>query len=161
MLENWATIVEKDNNRLGDALAFYEAELVEASKEIDMKQVPNHLLIEAQMLISTNSYKRHSQWAELSYIYSYFETRLKAKRGAIATKIYEKCGRAISSTDMKYFIDSDTDIVAITDLLNKIQLLLNKFSGIVAAFEKMQWRISDVQKLITSDLQLSLIPING
>jgi uncharacterized protein YfdQ (DUF2303 family) len=146
---NWYDRVSKDISNIPDAVAFYEAELLEAKK--DARIVGNIEKSSAAMpgIVET----RFNQLQEIEAILEYLNIELRRLRSQHFRKYLENYQRSLSSRDCEKFVEGEADVVDFEKIINEFALLRNKWLGIVKALDQKQWHLSNIIKLRVAGME--------
>jgi hypothetical protein len=146
---NWYDRVSKDISNIPDAVAFYEAELLEAKK--DARIAGNIEKSSASMpgIVET----RFNQLQEIEAILEYLNIELRRLRSQHFRKYLENYQRSLSSRDCEKFVDGEADVVDFEKIINDFALLRNKWLGIIKALDQKQWHLSNIIKLRVAGME--------
>jgi uncharacterized protein YfdQ (DUF2303 family) len=146
---NWYDRVSKDISQIPDAVAFYEAELLEA--KIDARIAGNIEKAAASMPGIVEN--RFNQLQEIEAILEYLNIELRRLRSQHFRKYLENYQRSLSSRDCEKFVEGEADVVDFEKIINDFALLRNKWLGIIKALDIKQWQMSNIVKLRTAGLE--------
>ena len=146
---NWYDKVSKDISNIPDAVAYFEAELLQA--KIDAKIAGNLERAAANMPGIVEN--RFNQLQEIEAILEYLNIELRRLRSQHFRKYLENYQRALSSRDCEKFVEGEADVVDFEKIINDFALLRNKWLGIIKALDIKQWQISNIVKLRTAGLE--------
>lgn len=146
---NWYDRVSKDISNIPDAVAFYEAELLEAKK--DARIAGNIEKASASMpgIVET----RFNQLQEIEAILEYLNIELRRLRSQHFRKYLENYQRQLSSRDCEKFVEGEADVVDFEKIINDFALLRNKWLGIIKALDQKQWHLSNIIKLRVAGME--------
>lgn len=146
---NWYDRVSKDISTIPDAVAYYEAELLEAKK--DARIAGNIEKASAAMpgIVET----RFNQLQEIEAILEYLNIELRRLKSGLFRKYLENYQRALSSRDCEKFVDGESDVVDMEKIINDFALLRNKWLGIIKALDQKQWHLSNIIKLRVAGME--------
>jgi hypothetical protein len=146
---NWYDRVSKDISNIPDAVAHYEAELLEAKK--DARIAGNIERASASMpgIVET----RFNQLQEIEAILEYLNIELRRLRSQHFRKYLENYQRALSSRDCEKFVEGEADVVDFEKIINDFALLRNKWLGIIKALDQKQWHLSNIIKLRVAGME--------
>lgn len=145
---NWYNEVSRDIQRIPDAIAFYESELLEARKEVKLTGIIEKASAAMPAIVEI----RFHQLQELEAILQYLNIELRRLRSQHFRKYLENYQRALSSRDCEKFVDGEADVVDFEKIINDIALLRNKWLGVIKALEVKQFQLSNVVKLRAAGL---------
>jgi hypothetical protein len=146
---NWYDRVSKDISNIPDAVAYYEAELIQAKQ--DVRVAGNIERASAQMPGIVEN--RFNQLQEIEGILEYLNIELRRLRSQHFRKYLENYQRQLSSRDCEKFVEGEADVVDFEKIINDFALLRNKWLGIIKALDIKQWQLSNIVKLRTAGLE--------
>ena len=146
---NWYDRVSKDISNIPDAVAHYEAELLEA--KMDARIAGNIERASAAMpgIVET----RFNQLQEIEAILEYLNIELRRLRSQHFRKYLENYQRSLSSRDCEKFVEGEADVVDFEKIINDFALLRNKWLGIIKALDQKQWHLSNIIKLRVAGME--------
>jgi hypothetical protein len=146
---NWYDRVSKDISNIPDAVAHYEAELLEA--KLDARIAGNIERASAAMpgIVET----RFNQLQEIEAILEYLNIELRRLRSQHFRKYLENYQRSLSSRDCEKFVEGEADVVDFEKIINDFALLRNKWLGIIKALDQKQWHLSNIIKLRVAGME--------
>ena len=147
-MTNWYDKVSKDVNNIPAAVAYYEAELLQAKKEIKITGRIEKASSMMPALVET----RFGQLQEIEAILEYLNIELRRLRATHFRKYVENYQRQLSSRDAEKFVDGEADVVDFEKIINEFALLRNKWLGIIKGLDIKQWQLSNIVKLRTAGL---------
>jgi hypothetical protein len=140
---NYFQSVKENETTLPSALKFFNDEYESGREEVKIKGS----LTECVSKISSRYEYRVSQLQEIEAILKHFEIKLSQKKSNLYQKYLENYQRALSSSDIKIYIEGQPEIVAIQQIINEIALVRNKFLGLTKGFETANYQLSNLSKL--------------
>ena len=146
---NWYDRVSKDISNIPDAVAYYEAELIQAKQ--DVRVAGNIEKASAQMPGIVEN--RFNQLQEIEGILEYLNIELRRLRSKTFKKYLENYQRALSSRDVEKYVDGEADVVDMEKIINEFALLRNQWLGIIKGLDIKQWQLSNIIKLRTAGLE--------
>lgn len=146
---NWYSRVSKDISLIPDAVAFFEAELLEAKK--DARIAGNIERASASMpgIVET----RFNQLQEIEAILEFLNIELRRLRSQHFRKYLENYQRALSSRDCEKFVDGENDVVEFEKIINEFALLRNKWLGIIKGLDIKGFAMNNIIKLRCAGLE--------
>lgn len=149
-MSKWYYKVTEKPELIPDFIEFYEGELITARQELSLKgkSLEKHAA-ELPGLVE----QRFSQLQEIEAVLEYFNTQLKKDRSAEFKKFLEAYNKALSSRDAEKYVDGVQKIVDLTNLINEIALLRNKFLAISKGFEAKNFMTGHIIKLRAAGLE--------
>ena len=145
---NWYDLVSKDISKIPEAVEFFEAELLEAKKEMQI----TGLIERASARMPAIVENRFSQLQEIEAILEYLNIELRRLRSSHFRKYLENYQRSLSSRDCEKFVDGEADVVDFEKIINDFALIRNKWLGIIKGLDIKQWQLSNIVKLRTAGL---------
>ena len=146
---NWYDKVSRDISNIPNAVAYYEAELIEAKQ--DVRIACNIEKASSQMPGIVE--ERFNQLQEIEGILEYLNIELRRLRSQHFRKYLENYQRQLSSRDCEKFVEGEADVVDFEKIINDFALLRNKWLGIIKALDIKQWQLSNIVKLRTAGLE--------
>ena len=148
-MSTWYYKVSDDVNAVVDAIAYFENEIAEARSEIPIK---GNLERASASLPGISEY-RFNQLQEVESILEHLNIKLRKKRSEVFKKFLENYNRQLSSRDAEKYVDGDSDVVALTELVNQFALVRNQYLGIIRGLENKHWQLSNIVKLRSAGLE--------
>lgn len=149
MAKMWHRIVKQDISKVFDMVDFYETELEEARKEVKQTGVIETVISRLPTFFET----RFSQLQEIEAVLETLEIDAKKKESEAYKKLLEHYKRALTSSDIKKYIESDPDVVAYAEVISEVAYIRNQFLGIVKSFEMKSFSLGHVVKLRTAGIE--------
>jgi len=146
---NWYDKVSKDISHIPDAVAYYEAELLEAKLECRI-----YGNIEKNSSVMPGIVEnRFNQLQEIEAILEYLNIELRRLKSQHFRKYLENYQRALSSRDCEKFVEGEADVVDFEKIINEVALLRNKWLGIIKSLDQKQWHLTNIIKLRVAGLE--------
>jgi hypothetical protein len=139
----WYSDIAKDIGNIPDAVLYFEAELVEARKEV--KLYGN--VEKASAALPGIVEHRFGQLQEIEAILEYLNIELRRLKSSHFRKYLESYQRALSSRDCEKFVEGEADVIDFEKIINEFALLRNKWLGITKGLDQKQWQITNIVKL--------------
>lgn len=149
MTTNWVKTIKDDATKVNEALEYYGNEYLEARKELNDKG--KHLQ-QVQLELPSLFEIRYAQLQELEAIMEFFDIKVKGLRSNIYQKLMNNSQRALTSNDIKQYIDGDKNIMDLQLIINDIALVRNKFISITKALDIKNWQLSNITKALCAGL---------
>ena len=149
MAGNYFQAVKQNENALPEALKYFNEQYELARKEVAI--TGNFGKCVSQL--STNFENRLSQLQEIEAILKHFEIKLSQSKSKLYQKYLENYQRALSSSDIKIYIEGQPEIVAIQQIINEIALIRNKYVALSKGFETANYQLSNLSRLYGSGAQ--------
>ena len=146
---NWYTRITVDLAIIPDFITHYEAELVEAKK--DVKVYGN---VEKNIAaIPGITEHRFNQLQEIEAVLNYLNIQLRKIRRKYFQKYLEAYNRVLTSRDAEKYVDGEDEVVDFETLINEVALLRNKWLGILKGLEAKQWQMGHIVRLRTAGME--------
>jgi hypothetical protein len=145
----WYSEVSRDINKIPDAIAHFESELITARQEC--KLVGNVEKSAAAMPGIVE--QRFNQLQEVEAILNYLNIELRRLRSSYFKKYLENYQRALSSRDVEKYVDGEADVVDYEKIINEFALMRNRWLGVLKALDQKQWQITNVVKLRVAGME--------
>lgn len=139
----WHNAIKADNTKIVPFVTHFEKELVDARKEIKIKGSLEKLASDLPGIVE----HRFRQLQEIEAVMAMFETELKKIRSQKFRMFLEKYQRALSSTDAWKYVDGESDVANMCDLINEVALVRNQFVGITKGLDQKSYMLGHVVKL--------------
>ena len=149
MTINWVKTIKDDATKVNEALEYYGNEYLEARKELNDKG--KHLQ-QVQLELPSLFEIRYAQLQELEAIMEFFDIKVKGLRSNLYQKLMNNSQRALTSNDIKQYIDGDKNIMDLQLIINDIALVRNKFISITKALDIKNWQLSNITKALCAGL---------
>lgn len=149
MTTNWVKTIKDDATKVNEALEYYGNEYLEARKELNDKG--KHLQ-QVQLELPSLFEIRYAQLQELEAIMEFFDIKVKGLRSNLYQKLMNNSQRALTSNDIKQYIDGDKNIMDLQLIINDIALVRNKFISITKALDIKNWQLSNITKALCAGL---------
>ena len=149
MVGNYFQAVKQNESTLTDALKYFNDEYEQARKEVAISGNFGKCVSE----LSSNFEYRLSQLQEIEAILKHFEIKLSQSKSKLYQKYLENYQRALSSSDIKIYIEGQPEIVAIQQIINEIALIRNKYVALSKGFETANYQLSNLSRLYASGAQ--------
>ena len=145
----WYTDIAKDISNIPDAVLYFEAELVEARKEVKLTGNVEKASASMPGIVE----HRFGQLQEIEAILEYLNIELRRLKSQHFRRYLENYQRALSSRDCEKFCEGEADVVDFEKIINEFALLRNKWLGITKALDQKQWQITNIVKLRVAGME--------
>jgi len=145
----WYSDIAKDISNIPAAVAFYEAELVEARTEVKLGGNVERASASLPGIVE----HRFSQLQEIEAILEYLNIELRRLKSSFFRKYLENYQRALSSRDCERYVEGEADVVDMEKIINEFALLRNKWLGITKGLDQKQWQITNIVKLRVAGME--------
>ena len=139
----WYSEVSRDVSKIPSAIAYYEAQIVDAQPEIKLRGNVEKAASEMPGIVE----QRFNQLQEIEAILHYLNIELRRLRSSYFKKYLENYQRALSSRDVEKYVDGEADVVDYEKIINEFALMRNKWLGLLKGLDQKQWQITNVVKL--------------
>ena len=148
-MTNWYKEIKEDATKVNEALEYYNNEYALARKELkdngkDLQQV--------QLELPSLFEIRYWQLQELEAIIEFFDIKVKGLRSSLYQKLLNNSQRALTSNDVKQYIDGDKNIMELQTVINDIALVRNKFISVTKALDIKNWQLSNITKSLCAGI---------
>jgi|TARA_B110000305_G_C19402838_1_gene621081 hypothetical protein len=145
----WYSEVSRDVSKIPSAIAYYEAQIVDAQPEIKLRGNVEKAASEMPGIVA----HRFNQLQEIEAILHYMNIELRRLRSSYFKKYLENYQRALSSRDVDRYVDGEADVVDYEKIINEFALLRNKWLGVLKGLDQKQWQITNVVKLRVAGME--------
>lgn len=146
---SWYSKIVKDWSLIPDCLDHFEKELAEARAEVKIYGNVEKNATELPAYVEL----RFSQLQEIEAILEHLNIQLRKKRSEYFRKYLENYNKALSSRDAEKYSDGEAEVVAISELINQVAFVRNKFLGITKGFEIKHFQLTNVTKLRVAGME--------
>lgn len=140
---NYFKAIKQNENVLPEALEYFNKEYEDARKEVKVEGS----LVKCVSELSSRFENRLFQLQELEAILKHFEIMLAQKKSNLYKQYLEHYQRALSSSDIKIYIEGQPEIVAVQQIINEVALIRNKYVSLSKAFETENFQLSNLSRL--------------
>ena len=141
--------VSRNINKIPDAIAYFESELIDARNEVKLKGNVERAAAEMPGIVE----HRFNQLQEIEAILHYLNIELRRLRSSYFKKYLENYQRALSSRDVEKYVDGEADVVDYEKIINEFALMRNKWLGLLKGLDQKQWQITNVVKLRVAGME--------
>ena len=146
---SWYSKIVADWSKIPSCIDHFESELQEARNEV---KIYGNVEKNATMLPGFVEL-RFGQLQEIEAILEHLNIQLRKKRSEYLRKYLENYNKALSSRDAEKYADGEAEVVAISELINQVALLRNKYQGITKGFEIKHFQLSNIIKLRVAGME--------
>ena len=140
--------VARDINKIPTAIKFFEDELIDARSEVKLKGNVERAAAEMPGIVE----HRFNQLQEIEAILEFLNIQLRKVRSKFYKRYLENYQRALTSNDVKNYIDGEQEVVDMANVVNEFALLRNKYLGLMKAIDAKQFQINNIVKLRVAGL---------
>jgi hypothetical protein len=139
----WFHEVTGDISRLPDALEYFEAEYLAASREVRLLGRIEKQSSDIPAIVE----QRFSQLQEIEAILENLNLELRRIKTRHFKKYLESYNRALSSRDAEKYADGEDEVLDHEALINEVALMRNKWLGIIKSLDSKQFQLNNITKL--------------
>ena len=145
----WYSEVSRNINKIPDAIAYFESELLDAKKEVKLSGNVERASSAMPGIVE----HRFNQLQEIEAILNYLNIELRRLRSSYFKKYLENYQRALSSRDVDRYVDGEADVVDYEKIINEFALMRNKWLGVLQGLDQKQWQITNIVKLRVAGME--------
>ena len=145
----WYSEVSRNINKIPDAIAYFESELLDAKKEVKLSGNVERASSAMPGIVE----HRFNQLQEIEAILNYLNIELRRLRSSFFKKYLENYQRALSSRDVDRYVDGEADVVDYEKIINEFALMRNKWLGVLKGLDQKQWQITNIVKLRVAGME--------
>lgn len=139
----WFVRVKNDLSVLPDMIDYYNQELELAHSETRIK---GSLEQQNQALPGQVSH-RFNQLQDLESVLKHLNVKYDKMRSDHYRKYLERYNRELSDRSIEKYIDGESDIVDMLQLINEVALVRNKYLGIMKGFDVKSYSLGNITRL--------------
>ena len=141
--------VVNDLGKLPEFIAYYEAELLAARKEI---KVYGNVEKNIAALPGLSEY-RFNQLQEIEAVLRFLELELRKIKKKHFKKYLEGYQRALTSRDAEKYADGEDEVITYEIMINEVALIRNKYMGIIKGLEQKSYMLGHITRLRTAGME--------
>ena len=145
----WYNRVTNDLAQLPDFISHYEAELIDAKKEI---KIYGNVEKSIASLPGVTEH-RFNQLQEIEAVLNYLNIQLRKIRRVHFQKYLEAYNRALTSRDAEKYTDGEDEVIEYELLIGMVSLVRNKYLGILKGLESKNFMIGHVVRLRVAGME--------
>ena len=149
----WYNRVVDDMSRVTDAITYYNDELIAAFAET---KISGRLESQSQNIGGYMAH-RYAQLQDLEAILKYFNHRLDRMRSQHYKKYVEAYNRELSDRAIEKYIDGESDVNDMYDIINEVALVRNKYLAVIKGLDTKQFQIGHIAKLRAAGLEDAML----
>lgn len=151
MSEHYRKIIAKpdDYSKILDAIDYFENEYQQARQEVPLKGRIDRCSAELPGIVEY----RYAQYMEIESILEHLNIQFKKTKGEKYRYYLEKYNRDLSSRDAEKYAEADEDLLALSEIINHIALIRNKYQGLHQALQIKGFQINNLTKLRTAGME--------
>ena len=148
MPQGWYGQVSANLGKIADCITFYESQLEEARVECGLVGNSEKNATRIPGIVE----HRFNQLQEIEAILEFLNIQLRKVRSKFYKRYLENYQRALTSNDVKNYIDGEQEVVDMANVVNEFALLRNKYLGLMKAIDAKQFQINNIVKLRVAGL---------
>ena len=148
MPQGWYGQVSANLGKIADCITFYESQLEEARVECGLAGNIEKNATRIPGIVE----HRFNQLQEIEAILEFLNIQLRKVRSKFYKRYLENYQRALTSNDVKNYIDGEQEVVDMANVVNEFALLRNKYHGLMKAIDAKQFQINNIVKLRVAGL---------
>ena len=149
----WFSRIKQDLSLLPDMVDHYNLELEQAQLET---RISGSLEKNAQDLPGVVSY-RFGQLQEIEAVLKHLNVKYDRMRSNHYRRYLERYNRELSDRAIEKYIDGEQDIVDMSELINEIALVRNRYLGVIKGLEAKGFMVGHIVKLRVVGLNDSIL----
>ncbi len=139
----WYTRCRDDMSLLPDMLEFFNKELADAQTETKIR---GSLEKNSQDLPGIVSH-RFNQLQEIESVLKFLNVKYDKMRSDHYRRYLERYNRELSDRSIEKYIDGESDIVDMNNLINEVALVRNKYLGIMKGLDAKGFSLGNITRL--------------
>jgi hypothetical protein len=147
----WFNTVKLDLSKLPDLVDHFNQQ---ADLALEQTKIKGSLERAAQHLPGIMA-ERFTQLQELEAVLKHLNLRYDKIRSDHYRRYLERYNRELSDRAIEKYIDGESDIQDMSDLINEVALVRNKYLAVIKALESKSYSINNIVKLRTAGLEES------
>lgn len=148
-MSGWYNSVVSDMSNIVDCVDYFEQQLIEAKKECHVAGT----LERASAQLPGITELRFNQLQEIEAILEHLNIELRRERSKVFRKYLETYNRQLSSRDAEKYVDGESSVITLAQLVNQFSLVRNRYLGIMKALDQKSWQIGNIVRLRTAGLE--------
>jgi uncharacterized protein YfdQ (DUF2303 family) len=145
----WYNKVAQDIAKLPDFIDHFNAELLDAKKEVKVKGNVEKALAALPGITEHRFY----QLQEIEAVLNLLNIRLRKIRKEHFKKYLEGYARALSSRDAEKYVDGEDEVIDMETIINEVALLRNRYLGILKGLESKNFMLGHIARLRTAGME--------
>lgn len=148
-MTSWYTKVSQDIGAIPDFIAYYEAELNTAKRDINIGGVVEKNISGLPGITE----HRFNQLQEIEAVLNFLNIQLRKIRRKHFQKYLEHYARALTSRDAEKYVDGEEEVIDYETIINEVALLRNRWLGIMKALESKNFMLGHLVRLKTAGME--------
>lgn len=146
---NWYSAIVKDWGKIPECVEYFEKELADARTEVKI----NGNVEKNATYLPAYVELRFGQLQEIEAILEHLNIQLRKKRSEYFRKYLENYNKALTSRDAEKYADGESEVIAISELINQVAYVRNQYLGITKGFEIKHFQLSNIIKLRVAGME--------
>lgn len=151
-MDLWFKKVRKDISRLPEFLDFYQAEYEDAKAEVRL--LGAGALDRAAASLPHIVENRFVQLQDIEAILEHLNIQYRRIRSEVFVKYFEnqKAARALTARDAERYVDGDSDVNDMAELINEVSLIRNQYLSILKGLDNKSYQLNNITRLRAAGL---------
>jgi uncharacterized protein YfdQ (DUF2303 family) len=145
----WYNKVVRDLGAIPDFIAFYEAEMLAAKRDVVIAGRVEQRLSDLPGLTE----HRFNQLQEIEAVLEYLNIQLRKIRRKHFQKYLETYARALTSRDAEKYVDGEDEVIDMETIVNEVALLRNKYLGVMKGMESKNFMLGHLVRLKSAGME--------
>jgi hypothetical protein len=142
--------VKTDLGNIIPVLEKYESFLDTVKADLNVK---NKAIDRANIEQTSLLYQYNERHIELRAVLKYLDDVVASTRGRLWVKLTEDSHKALQQKDKEHYINCEPDFLAMKELYNEVEELVDKYAAVVDAFRTRGYVLNNLTHLIRADAQ--------
>jgi len=148
-MSSWYTRVSQDISAIPDFIAYYDAELNAAKRDINIGGIVEKNISGLPGITE----HRFNQLQEIEAVLNFLNIQLRKIRRKHFQKYLEHYARALTSRDAEKYVDGEEEVIDYETIINEVALLRNRWLGIMKALESKNFMLGHLVRLKTAGME--------
>jgi len=145
----WYNRVVQDLGAIPDFIAFFEAEMLAAKRDVAIAGRVEQRLSDLPGLTE----HRFNQLQEIEAVLEYLNIQLRKIRRRHFQKYLETYARSLTSRDAEKYVDGEDEVIDFETIINEVALLRNRWLGIMKGLESKNFMLGHIVRLRTAGME--------
>jgi uncharacterized protein YfdQ (DUF2303 family) len=145
----WYNKVVQDLGNIPDFIAFYEAEMISARRDVSIIGRVEQRISDLPGLTE----HRFNQLQEIEAVLEHLNIQLRKIRRKHFQKYLENYARALTSRDVDKYVDGEDEVIDFETIINEVALLRNRWLGIMKGIESKNFMLGHIVRLRTAGME--------
>ena len=148
-MTSWYTKVSQNISAIPDFIAYYEAELNTAKRDINIGGIVEKNISNLPGITE----HRFNQLQEIEAVLNFLNIQLRKIRRKHFQKYLEHYARALTSRDAEKYVDGEDEVIDYETIINEVALLRNRWLGIMKALDSKNFMLGHLVRLKTAGME--------